>query len=84
MVAGMPNPLPIGGLWCEICKKPGHNPYHYTMMQKYQTVPESSYCTFFKSVGHDDKDYRTMELMWERTLDAYRVHYKMMTGQAMP
>jgi hypothetical protein len=25
------------------------------MMQKYQTVPKNAYCTFCKSVGHDDK-----------------------------
>jgi alpha-acetolactate decarboxylase len=84
MAAGMPNLLPQGGLWCEICKKLGHDPYHCTMMQKYQTVPKSSYCTFCKSVGHDDKDCRTMELMRERTSDAYRVQAEMMTGQATP
>jgi hypothetical protein len=54
------------------------------MMQKYQNVPKNSYCTFCKSVGHDDKDCRTMELMQERTSDAYRVHAEIMTGQAMP
>jgi hypothetical protein len=35
MVAGIPNPLPIGGLLCKICKKQGHDPYHCPMMQKY-------------------------------------------------
>jgi hypothetical protein len=54
------------------------------MMQKYQTVPKNSYCTFCKSVGHDDKDCRTMELMRERTSDAYRVQAEMMTGQETP
>jgi hypothetical protein len=54
------------------------------MMQKYQTVPKSSYCNFCKSVGHDDKDCRTMDLMRERTSDAYRVQEEMMTGQATP
>jgi hypothetical protein len=72
------------GLWCEICKKQGHDPYHFPMMQKYQTVPKSSYCNFCKSVGHDDKDCRTMDLMRERTSDAYRVQAEMMTGQATP
>jgi hypothetical protein len=84
MAIGMPNPLPQGGLWCEICKKPGHDPYHCMMMQKYQTVPKNSYCTFCKSVGHDNKDCRTMELMWERTSDTYRVQEEMMIGQAVP
>jgi hypothetical protein len=84
MAVGMPNPLPLGGLWCEICKKPGHDPYHYTMMQKYQTVSKSSYYTFCKSVGYGDKYCRIMELMRERTLDAYRVQAEMMTRQAAP
>jgi hypothetical protein len=82
MAAGMPNPLLIGGLWFEICKKLGHDPYHYPMMQKYQIVPKSSYCNFCKSVVHDDKDCRMMDLMRERTSEAYRVQEKMMTGQA--
>jgi hypothetical protein len=73
MSIGMPKPLPQGGLWCEIYKKSGHDPYHYTMMQKYQIVPTNSYCTFCNSVGHDDKDCKNMELMWERTSDAYNV-----------
>jgi hypothetical protein len=73
MTAGMPNLLTTGGLWCKIYKKPDHDPYHCTMIRKYQTIPKSSYCNFYKSVGHNDKDCRTMELMRERTSDAYRV-----------
>jgi hypothetical protein len=38
MEAGMSNPLPIEGLWCEIYKKPRHDPYHFPIMQKYQIV----------------------------------------------
>jgi hypothetical protein len=73
MATGMPHPLPTRGLWCELCKKPGHDPYHFPMIQKYQTVPKSSYCNFCKLVGHDDKDCPTLDLMRERTSDAYRV-----------
>ena len=54
------------------------------MMYKYQIVPKSSYYNFCKSVGHDDKDYRTMELMRERTSDAYRVKVEIMAGQDAP
>jgi hypothetical protein len=68
----------------EICKTHGHDPYHCPMMQKYKTIPKSSYCNFCKSVGHDDKDCRTMELMRERTSDTYRVQEEMMTGQDAP
>jgi hypothetical protein len=84
MATRMPNPLPVGGLWCEIYKKQGHDPYHYPMMQKYQTISKSSYCKFFKSVGHDDKDCKTMDLMREITLDAYRVQEEMMIAQFAP
>jgi hypothetical protein len=84
MAAGMPNPLPTGGLCYKICKKSGHDPYHCTMMQKYQTVPKSSYCTFCKSVGHDDKDFKTIKLMRERISNTYRVQAEMMTRQATP
>jgi hypothetical protein len=81
---GMPNSLPTRGLWCEICKKPSHDPYHFPMMQKYQVVPKSLYCNFSKSVGHDDKYCRTMDLMREKRSDAYRVQEEMMNGKATP
>jgi hypothetical protein len=84
METEMPNPLLIGGIWCDICKKQGHDPYHYPMMQKYQTIPKSSYCNFCKLVGHDEKDCKTMDLVRQRTSDAYRVQEEMMTNQAAP
>jgi len=52
----MPNPLPTGGLWCEICKTPRHDPYHCPMMQKYQKFLKSTFYNFYKSIGHEDKD----------------------------
>jgi hypothetical protein len=80
----MPNPLPTGGLWREICKKLEHDPYHFPMMHKYQTVLRISYCNFCKSMGHDEKYCRTMDLMRERTSDAYRVQAEMMIGKFIP
>jgi hypothetical protein len=50
------------------------------MMQKYQTMPKSTFCNFCKSVGHEDKDCRTLEMMKERTSDAYRMQVEPMTG----
>jgi hypothetical protein len=82
MEIGLENHFPIGGTWCEICKTHGHDMYHFPMMQKYKTIPKSSYCNFFKSVGHDDKDCRMMELMREITLDTYRVQVEMITGKS--
>jgi hypothetical protein len=84
MAIGIPNPFRTGGLWCDICKKQGNDPYNFPMMQKYQTVPKISYCNFCKLVGHDDKNCRIMDLMRETTSDAYRVKEKMMTGKAAP
>ena len=84
MEIGVPKPLPTGGPWCGICKMHGHDPYHFPMMHKYKTIPKSSYCNSCKSVGHDDKDCRTMELMRERTSDTYRMQVEMMTGQDAP
>jgi hypothetical protein len=84
MEIGVPNPFPPGGPWCNIFKTYGHDPYHFPMMQKYQTVPKSSYCNLCKLVGHDDKDYRIMELMREITSDTYRVQEKMIIGKSAP
>ena len=78
------NPLLIGGPWCQICNMHGHYPYHFPMMQKYKIVPKSSYCKFSRSVGHDDKDCRTLELMRERNSDTYRVQEEMMIGKVAP
>jgi hypothetical protein len=78
------NHFSIGGPWCNIYKTHGLDPYHFPMMQKYQTIPKSSYLNFYKSVGHDDKDCRTMEMMREITSDTYRVQVEMMSWQDKP
>jgi hypothetical protein len=38
MEEGMSNPLPTGGIWCEICNKLGHDPYHCPMIQVNQLL----------------------------------------------
>jgi hypothetical protein len=68
---GMPNPFPTGGPWCEICKTNGHDPYHFPIMLKYKKESKSTFCNFCKSVGNEDKNCRTLELMKERTSYAY-------------
>jgi hypothetical protein len=66
---GAPNPL---GLWCEICKT-----WVTTLIISIDAeIPE--HCEefvlqFCKSVGHDEKDCRTLDLMRECTAYAYRV-----------
>jgi hypothetical protein len=69
----MKNNLPTGGPWCEICRTHGHDPYHFPMMQKYQIVTKNTFYNLCKSVGYEDKDCRTLEIMKERKSDAYRV-----------
>jgi hypothetical protein len=53
------------------------------MMQKYQTIPKTTFCIFCKLVGHEEKDCRTMEIMKERTSDAYSVQVELMKTQTM-
>jgi hypothetical protein len=84
METRVPNPFPTRVPWCEIYKIHGNDPYHYPMMQKYQTIPKISYYNFCKSVGHDDKYCRMMELMRERTLDTYKVQEEIMIGNIAP
>ena len=51
------------------------------MMQKYQEVPKSTFYNFFKSVGNEDRDCRTLEMMKERTSDAYRMQVEPLVQQ---
>jgi hypothetical protein len=80
LVVGFLNPLPIGGPLCEICRTHGHDPYHFPLMKKYQTIPKSTFYNLCKFVGHEDKDCRTLEIMKERTSDAYRMQVEPMIG----
>jgi hypothetical protein len=40
-------------------------------MQKYVHTPTNLYCTFFKSVGHDEKYCRAYDLLHERSREMY-------------
>jgi hypothetical protein len=53
------------------------------MIQKYQTIPKSTFYNFCKSVEHEDKDCRTLEMMKEITYDAYRMKFEPMTSPHM-
>jgi hypothetical protein len=43
--------------WCEECRN-RHRPGECYYMQKYVQTPTNLYCTFCKSMGHDDRDCR--------------------------
>jgi hypothetical protein len=73
LASGAPNPLKQATLpWCEVCRT-RHRPGECYYMQKYVQTPTNIYCTFCKSVGHDEKDCRAYDLMHERSRDAYRI-----------
>jgi hypothetical protein len=40
-------------------------------MQKYVQTPTNLYCTFYKSVGHDEKDCRAYDLLHKRSRNTY-------------
>jgi hypothetical protein len=42
-------------------------------MQKYVHTPTNIYCTFYKSVGHYEKDCRAYDLIHEISRDTYRI-----------
>jgi hypothetical protein len=42
-------------------------------MKKYVQTPTNLYCTFYKSIGHDDRDCRAYDLMHERSRDIYKI-----------
>jgi hypothetical protein len=46
-------------------------------MQKYVQKPTNIYCTFCKSVGHDEKECRAYDLLHERSRDTYRIQGEM-------
>jgi hypothetical protein len=67
-----PNPLPGRGYY-EICKKWGHHPTEFLLLQKYQSTPRNLFCKFFKPIGHEEKDCRAFDLMREKTSDMYKI-----------
>jgi hypothetical protein len=58
--------------WCEVCRN-RHRPGECYYMQKYVQTPTNLYCTFCKSVGHDEKYCRAYDLLHERSRDTYRI-----------
>jgi hypothetical protein len=58
--------------WNEVCINRYH-PSECYYMQKYVQTPAKVYCTFSKSIGHDDIDCRAYDLMHERSRDVYKI-----------
>jgi hypothetical protein len=62
--------------WCEVCRN-RHRPGEFYYMKKYVQTPTNLYCTFYKYVGHDEKDCRAYDLLHERSRDTYRIQGEM-------
>jgi hypothetical protein len=73
LASGVSSPLKKFNLpWCNVCIN-RHSPGECYYMQKYVEAPTNLYCTFYKSVGHDDRYCRDYDLMHERLRDIYKI-----------
>ena len=81
MQAGGPSPLrlrKIAGtsgpaLWCDDCRVAGlHDTNHYPRLATYVPKVKQQWCRFCRSVGHDEQNCRTYDLMIDRG-NLYRV-----------
>jgi hypothetical protein len=54
----------------------GHHPTTFPLMQNYQSIAKNLFCNFCKFVGHDEKDFRTLDLMRKCITDAYIVQWE--------
>ena len=71
LLSGVPNPLSCGSVpWYRICQVYGHQHKECSYMQKIVSNPTNLYCSFCKSVGHEDKYCRAYHLLQERTYDS--------------
>ena len=71
---GVPNLFNPTVLYCEICRTTGqHRPEGCHILHRYVQVLKNPYCKFCKSVGHNEDEFHSFDLMRERTYDAYQV-----------
>ena len=60
-------------LWCAICQIGGkHTTDNCHLLHKYTQTPQQLFCSFCRSVGHNEHTCRSYELMMERT-STYRM-----------
>ena len=70
--AGSPNTLNTQGMpCCRVCQTRGYKSKEFLYLQKIVSAPTSMYCKFCSSVGLDEKDYRALQLLQEKTMDTY-------------
>ena len=69
---GASNTLNTQGMpWCRICQTRGHKSEECLYLHKIVSTPDKLYCKFYRSLGHEEKDYRALQLLQEKTMDAY-------------
>lgn len=73
ITSGAPNPVNLS-LWCDICRTRGqhHSEYFYLLQIYIQNLKKLFY-NFYRSVGDDDKNFWSYDLMMDHTADSYRL-----------
>ena len=72
VASGVPNLINTQGMyWCRIFQNRGHRSEECLYLHKIVSASVSLYYKFCKSVGHDEKDCRSLQLLQEKTVDAY-------------
>ena len=62
-IAGSSGPA----LWCDDCRVAGlHNTNHCPRLAVYVPEVKQQWCRFCRSIGHDEQNYRTYDLMIDR------------------
>ena len=72
VTAGAPIPLNNQGMpCCRVCQTRGHKSEECMYLHKIVSTPASLYYKFCRSVGHDEKYSRALQLLQEKTMDTY-------------
>jgi hypothetical protein len=83
METGVSNPFLFGPQmkWCKICRQWSHVPPCFPMLEKYQKTHHTPFCEFYKSMGHDVNNSRSLQLMQDHTLDVFWVQEEQKGGE---
>jgi hypothetical protein len=75
LAMGAPNPFFTGPQteWCEICRQWGHIPPRFPTLDKYRKIHHTLFFEFYKSMGRDVNNCRSLQLMQYHTHEASRV-----------
>ena len=72
VTAGASNPINTQGMpWCIIYQFRGHNPEECLYLHVIVSTLASMYCKFCKTVGHNEKYYKSFQFLQEKTMDTY-------------